>query len=220
MRAQLLAPLPIEALKQHPTRPYLTTINSIYVTERLNEVFGLGGWTTKVDIIKDDGEWVVVQVHFTATYSDDDGVERTIERNAFGGNDNEDIGDRYKGAVTDALTKIGSLIGVGAHVWMNQGVPRQAPRDNSPARPMEQKFQPTTEPTEWLNIIDKRSGKYTDLGLEYCERVKSGETSIKQLRTQFKISRADADAIERYATTKGPAPSPDEWENTNDNLPF
>ena len=40
-------------------------------------------------------------------------------KETYGGNDNADLGDAYKGAVTDALTKIGSWLGIGAHVWKN-----------------------------------------------------------------------------------------------------
>jgi hypothetical protein len=41
---KLNAPLPPEAIAQHPTKTFLSTIKAIYVVERLNQVFGLGGW--------------------------------------------------------------------------------------------------------------------------------------------------------------------------------
>ena len=59
IKQELLEPLPSEALKQHPTRKYLTTINSIYVIERLNDVFGLDGWKAKYEIVFQDDNWVV-----------------------------------------------------------------------------------------------------------------------------------------------------------------
>jgi hypothetical protein len=40
-----------------------------------------------------------------------------IEYECYGGNDNADRGDAYKGATTDALTKIGSWLGIGADVF-------------------------------------------------------------------------------------------------------
>jgi hypothetical protein len=43
------APLPAEAITQHPTKTYLSSIKAIYVTERLNEVFEIGGWTIKTE---------------------------------------------------------------------------------------------------------------------------------------------------------------------------
>ncbi len=52
MRQKLRAPLPKEALSQHPTKTFLTSIKAIYVEERLNDVFGVGSWTTHVDFIE------------------------------------------------------------------------------------------------------------------------------------------------------------------------
>ena len=216
MREKLLAPLPPEALKPHPTRTYLTSINAIYVTERFNDVFGLDGWKFRTEIIKDDGKWVVVQVFFTANTTIVDetmgAYEAIIERSAFGGNDNEDIGDRYKGAVTDALTKIGSMLGVGVAVWMNQ-----SPRPAS-ARPTETKSDdrdvptrsntapPQGEPEEWLNVLDK-SGRFTTLGLEYAERVYAQEMTVKDIRKLFKLSRANAEALESWRPQTPSKPS-------------
>jgi len=39
MVGELKAPLPAEAVTQHPTKTYLSSIKAIYVLERLNEVF-------------------------------------------------------------------------------------------------------------------------------------------------------------------------------------
>ena len=212
IRNLLLAPLPPEALKQHPTRSYLTTINAIYVTERFNDVFGLDGWKFRTEIVKDDGKWVVVQVFFTAPTTIEYGItgasSATIERSAFGGNDNEDVGDRYKGAVTDALTKIGSMLGVGTHVWKNENVPGRSARPTEHKSP-EQVAQgsntavPQGEPEEWLNVLDKQ-GRFTTLGLEYAERVYAKEMTVKDVRKLFKLSRVNAEALEtwRPATTR------------------
>jgi hypothetical protein len=209
IRTALLAPLPPEALKQHPTRSYLTTINAIYVTERFNDVFGLDGWKFRTEIVKDDGKWVVVQVFFTATtMMDIDTIpyEASIERSAFGGNDNEDVGDRYKGAVTDALTKIGSMLGVGTHVWKNENVPGRSARPTEHKSP-EQVAQgsntavPQGEPEEWLNVLDKQ-GRFTTLGLEYAERVYAKEMTVKDIRKLFKLSRVNAEALENWRPTR------------------
>jgi hypothetical protein len=196
IRQKLLTPLPQEALKQHPSRSYLTSINAIYVTERFNDVFGLDGWRFRTEIVKDDGKWVVVQVFFVA---------ESIERSAFGGNDNEDVGDRYKGAVTDALTKIGSLMGVGSHVWKNENVPaRTRPTETKSAEQVAQGSYtavPQGEPEEWLNVLDKQ-GRFTTLGLEYAERVYAKEMTVKDVRKLFKLSRANAEALESWRPTR------------------
>lgn len=111
--AQLKSPLPSEAIKQHPSKTYLSTIRDIYVIERLNEVFGVGSWKLKVEHITTQGKMVVVKVLFTIP-------EYNIEYECYGGNDNSDLGDAYKGATTDALTKIASWLGIANEVWKNK----------------------------------------------------------------------------------------------------
>lgn len=115
MKAKLNAVLPAEAIKQHPTKSYLSTINAIYVSERLNEVFGVGEWQTKAEYINEkSNKTTMVVVKLTL-----DIPAYGIHYECYGGNDNADYGDAFKGATTDALTKIGSWMGIGAHVWKN-----------------------------------------------------------------------------------------------------
>lgn len=108
--AALNAPLPKEAIKPHPSKTYLSTIKAIYVVERFNQVFGIGGWTQKVEHVENADEMVIVKVTIEVP-------EWGIHQEAYGGNDNKDKGDAYKGAATDALTKIGSFLGVGMDVF-------------------------------------------------------------------------------------------------------
>lgn len=136
--AMLNEPLPAKALKQHPTKAFLTTINSIYVTERLNKVFGVGAWRVKPELQEIEGKMVVVKTTLTIP-------EYGIEYECYGGNDNADRGDAYKGAVTDAITKIGSWLGIGAEVWKNEAGKQTAPRQQ-PAQAQPQKAQATTQP--------------------------------------------------------------------------
>lgn len=135
--AMLNEPLPTKALKQHPTKAFLTTINSIYVTERLNKVFGVGAWRVKPELQEIEGKMVVVKTTLTIP-------EYGIEYECYGGNDNADRGDAYKGAVTDAITKIGSWLGIGAEVWKNEAGKQTAPRQQ-PAQAQPQKPQATTQ---------------------------------------------------------------------------
>lgn len=115
---QLKAPLPPESITQHPTKKYLSSIKAIYVTERFNEVFGIGGWKIQVEKVdteiverKDGGhQMIVIKTTFTVP-------EYEIYYECYGGNDNDDLGDAYKGATTDAITKIGSYMGVGMDVF-------------------------------------------------------------------------------------------------------
>ena len=112
-QAQLVRPLPAEAVTPHPTKTYLSSIKSIYVTERLNEVFGVGSWRVEVDKVDQSNKMVVVKVRLTIpAYG--------IDYECYGGNDNSDLGDAYKGATTDALTKIASWLGIGQEVFKGE----------------------------------------------------------------------------------------------------
>ena len=117
MRDELRAPLPPEAISKHPTKPDLSSLKSIYVTERLSDVFGIGGWTFQSEIIDANNGAPVVRVKLQIP-------EYNINLEQFGGNDNGgvesknyDLGDAYKGAVTDAITKICSYLEIGIHVF-------------------------------------------------------------------------------------------------------
>lgn len=111
-------PLPKEAIKKHPSKSFLNTINAIFVTERLNEVFGVGAWKTSVEFVAQQGKMVVTKTTLTIE-------DYGIRYECYGGNDNADLGDAYKGSVTDAITKIGSWMGIGAHVWKNDPYPQE-----------------------------------------------------------------------------------------------
>jgi hypothetical protein len=120
-------PLPKEAVTQHPTRSNLSTIKAIYVTERLNDVFGVGAWKIKTEIIAPIME---------KTKTTNAGKERTeytavlktyfsipdygIYYESIASSVNDDPGDACKGATTDAITKICSYIGIGIDVFKGQ----------------------------------------------------------------------------------------------------
>jgi len=118
LKAELYAPLPAEAIKQHPTKTFLSTIKPIYITDRLNEVFGIGQWQTKTEnvLVNDNGTVVNKTTLIIEEYG--------IYYECFGGNDNGgsgskgfDLGDAFKGATTDALNKIASYLGIGIDVY-------------------------------------------------------------------------------------------------------
>ena len=110
MREQLRKPLPNEAVHQHPTKKFLSTIKAIYVVERLNDVFGIGGWRWETNFIERQEKMVVVKSTISIP-------EYNIFLECFGGNDNVDLGDAYKGASTDGLTKLGSYLEIGIDVF-------------------------------------------------------------------------------------------------------
>jgi Rad52/22 family double-strand break repair protein len=106
---KLKTPLPPEAVSPNPERPGLSVIKVIYVVERLNDVFGLNGWRV-VNQVVESGRMVVVKATVTIP-------EYGIVIEQYGGNDNPDRGDAYKGACTDALSKCASYLGIGMDVY-------------------------------------------------------------------------------------------------------
>src|SRR5579871_4417566 len=106
---KLKAPLPSEAVSPNPEKPGLSVIKVIYVVERLNDVFGLNGWRV-VNQVVESGRMIVVKATVTIP-------QHGIVIEQYGGNDNPDRGDAYKGACTDALSKCASYLGIGMDVY-------------------------------------------------------------------------------------------------------
>lgn len=179
MRNALRKPLPQEAVKQHPTKTFLNTIKAIYVTERLNDVFGVGSWQLKVNhITTTDKSMVVVKVEFSIP-------EYGVYYECFGGNDNGgensknfDLGDAYKGATTDAITKIGSYLEIGIDVFKGNGNGSQNGHQNN-----------TEQPEKWLNIMDKEKN-YTKEWINILEAIKDKKiNSVSDVRKHYKVSK-------------------------------
>ena len=113
--------LPDWAVKPHPSKTYLSVINPMAVIDVLNEAFEVGQWQFKTEAVNFVGKFAVVKSTLIVP-------KHNIHIEQFGGNDNVDVGDAYKGATTDALTKIASYLGVGASIYKGQGnidVPRE-----------------------------------------------------------------------------------------------
>jgi hypothetical protein len=121
LKAKLKEPLPREAVSPNPQKPGLSVIKVIYVVERLNDVFGLNGWHIDNEIVE-TGRMVVVRATLSVP-------KYSIVIEQFGGNDNPDRGDAYKGACTDALSKCASYLGIGMDVY--KGLHDERTRDSS-----------------------------------------------------------------------------------------
>ena len=175
MRDALRMPLPKEAVKQHPTKTFLSSIKAIYVTERLNDVFGVGSWQIKVNhVTTTDKSMVVVKVEFSIP-------EYGIYFECYGGNDNGgensknfDLGDAFKGATTDALTKIGSYLEIGIDVFKGLGNAAPAPQQ---------------QPKKWLNITDS-NGSDTKEWLNVITAINDGKiTTIDEIKKHYSLSK-------------------------------
>jgi len=146
---KIAEPLPPEAISAHPTRPGMSTIKGIFVTERLNEVFGVGEWMVKTELL------APISVITKTTSSGRERTEYTalsktilqissagIYYECIASSTNDDMGDAAKGATTDAITKIASWIGIGIDVYKGKHgapvippKPYQAPPRNDVAPP-------------------------------------------------------------------------------------
>lgn len=123
---RLAEPLPIWAVKQHPTKKNLSVIHPMAVVDRLNDVFGVGGWNYHVDYISCDKEIQQTkngerEIYVSAVKGRMWIPEHEIALEQFGGSTNDDRGDALKGGATDALTKIASYLGVGASIYKGKG---------------------------------------------------------------------------------------------------
>lgn len=175
MREALRMPLPVGAVTKHPTKTFLSSIKAIYVTERLNDVFGVGSWQIKVNhVTTTDKSMVVVKVEFSIP-------EYGIYFECYGGNDNGgensrnfDLGDAYKGATTDALTKIGSYLEIGIDVFKGLG-------NTAPA--------PQQQPKKWLNITDS-NGSDTIEWLNVITAINHRKiTTIDDIKKHYSLSK-------------------------------
>jgi len=99
-----------------------SAVSPAYVYERLNDVFGIDGWTFTSELVKEipqaNGKdiYVVVKVTLQCRVGD-----KGVVRSQYGGNCNQrDVGDSYKGAVTDALTKCASMVYIAQDVYKGQ----------------------------------------------------------------------------------------------------
>jgi hypothetical protein len=90
----------------------LTTLDPMYIVERLNNVLGLGRWSLLHEIVPH-------QIKGTACVKGrivllDYSCELPI---TYGSNTNQDIGDAHKGAVTDLLSKSASYLEIGIDMF-------------------------------------------------------------------------------------------------------
>lgn len=179
MREALRKPLPKEAIGQHPTKTFLSTIKAIYVVERLNDVFGIGSFKLKSEIIDNKTSMIVVKATLEIS-------EYGIELESFGGNNNGgdnsknfDLGDAYKGATTDALTKMCSFLEIGIDVFKGLA-------DKPSGSTGEQKKEEDTRP--WLN--ENQMAKI-------IHRIKNGEPQLKESAVkEFRMKKEYKQAIQ------------------------
>jgi len=132
LREKLYAPLPDEAMESFGT---FVTIKPQYEIERMNDVFGIGGWSKDVKVLtnekaggydKDGKAWweaTAICVIRVPRYK--------IKLTQYGGHQSPDRGNAMKGACTDAFGKCCSEIGIGDQVYKGLMTPYDLPRDRN-----------------------------------------------------------------------------------------
>jgi len=194
IKQKLEVPLPPEAVSPHPTKVYLSTIKHIYVTERFNEVFGVGGWQLETELIhwfsttKSNGKvdyTSLVKTTFLAP-------EHNIKLECFGGSTNDDLGDAVKGGTSDAITKIGSWLGVGIDVFKGKHDKKTTPKNETkkPKKEEPKKEELTPSHKTWAYAV---------------KRVADGVATIKQIEAVFRISEENKKKLQDEA--KQPVPT-------------
>lgn len=173
--------LPDEAISPHPTKPYLSSIKAIYVTERFNEVFWVWKWQVRVEhIVTGEKGMIVIKVTFTVP-------EENIYYECFWGNDNWwewnknfDLWDAYKWATTDALTKIWSYLWIWIDVfkWKYN---------------WETKNNSNKKEVKWYNDVEKNIDDWSDMINDWKT---TPEQIIERIETQgFSLSKANKQKI-------------------------
>lgn len=103
----------------------LTYIPVSEVINRLNRVFGIDGWSSEIircERDQLDPEFIVACVRLTAVIDAD--RYKTVSKDGYGGQkikrmktgDIVDLGDEFKGAVSDALKKAAQQFGIGLYL--------------------------------------------------------------------------------------------------------
>jgi hypothetical protein len=136
----------------------LTYIPVSEVIARMNRVLGVNGWNSQVIKVERDAldpDFIVAHVQVTATI---DGVlvakdglgGQTVKRKKDGGI--VDLGDEYKGAVSDAFKKACQMLGVGLYLARAEEAMDVEAEMNTPAEPV-RTIDPEIEQL-WKNFLD------------------------------------------------------------------
>lgn len=134
----------------------LTYIPQAEVIARLNNVLGVDNWSEQVvNVWRDpsDLDFVLAHLRLTAIING-----KTVVRDGFGGQkinktkqgDPVDLGDDYKGAVSDALKKAATTLGVALYLSRDADALEIEAAQNEPQP------EPAPEPSEeWKNFVEQ-----------------------------------------------------------------
>ena len=195
IREELRKPFPPEAISQHPTKTFLSTIKAIYIVERLNDIFGIGGWNIESEIVEDTTDYVSMKGRITIGNHEDSDYFTTPYQ--YGGHKktgkNTEPADGYKSAVTDCQSKCASYLEIGIDIFKGKGdrkprgVQQQPPQSpGSKSGGQSQSEGPTEKQRKFLK------GKMQKSGMDTLE--KRGEFY------KFVLSNSDDGETRRWAS--------------------
>ena len=115
IRKKCREPFPQEALGTVGGKSYLTSIKAMYVIERLNDIFGVCGWSFLHEMVERAPDYVTVKgqiclKEYNLCTPEQYGGHKTTGTGT-------EIADGFKSAVTDAITKCASYLEIGIDVF-------------------------------------------------------------------------------------------------------
>lgn len=148
-RALLSKALPKGAIKQHPTKTFLSTIKAIFIVERLNDVFGINGWDLEHEVVQerihttDVIEWQKVDGRNKKVVTGTKDTPYILMKGRlyfrefdlyspiqYGGHELGGTGtepaDGFKSAVTDLQSKCASYLEIGIQVFKGNPTSQEA----------------------------------------------------------------------------------------------
>jgi hypothetical protein len=146
IQAELSEPFPPEMERE--LRKGGTTLVYIPVSEviaRLNRIFGIHGWSSEIIRCERDAldpDFIVAHVRLNVHIDDN---FRMVQKDGFGGQkikrtkqgDIVDLGDEFKGAVSDALKKAAQQLGVGLYLARSdEALSLEIERDHAMSNPV------------------------------------------------------------------------------------
>ncbi len=185
VRAKLREPFPPEAIKPHPTKTYLSTIKAIYITERLNDVFGIGGWTLTHEIVSDSPEYVSVRGRIILNEPYD---FQTLDQ--YGGHvktgTNTEPADGYKSSVTDCLSKCASYLEIGIDIFKGLAAPPKTENKSFSKEPGNQKPNAPSEKQIKMVFAKMIEAKIEDKEA-FCKEITSKKASSDWVYTDINL---------------------------------
>jgi len=211
IRIKLRKPMPKEAISQHPTKKFLSTIKAIYVTERLNDVFGIGRWTLTHEVFRETNDYVLMRGKLTLLDYDCEIPEQYGGHTTTG--TNTEMADGYKSAVTDIQSKCASYLEIGLEVFKGmKDTPAQPQQATKPAATTQTQTkatakQQTTKPAPatasqaksllWVKI-KKATGKTAPTEAEMIQAI--ADKSGIEIKSKAELTEAMSKSILEFWT--------------------